>query len=58
MTNTIASAGDTIKDLIEKLETKSKTAIYWLKNNEMIVNPYKFQATVVNRNNKISDEFS
>lgn len=54
--NTIASSKDTIKDLIEKLEAESKAAIDWFKINEMIVNLDKFQAVIVNRNNKMSDE--
>ena len=43
--------------MIEKLEAESKAAIDWFKINEMIVNLDKFQAVIVNRNNKMSDEF-
>ena len=47
----------TFKDLTEKLETERKTATYWFKNNEMIVNPDKFQTINLNRNNKGSNEY-
>ena len=29
----------------------------WFENNQVIVNPDKFQAIIVNRNNKMSDEY-
>ena len=39
------------------METESKTAIDWFKNNEMIVNPDKCQAIIVNRNDKMSAKY-
>ena len=45
------------KGLIEKLETENKTAIDWFKINEMMVSPDKFQTIIVNRNNKMSNEY-
>ena len=42
--NTISTAENTIEKLISTLEQDSQAAIDWFKINEMIVNPYKFQA--------------
>ena len=56
--NTIASAEDTLSALIEKLEAESQTAINWFKNNEMIVNPDKFQAIIINKNRNMDNEYS
>ena len=42
--------------MIEKLGIESKKVINWFKNNQLIVNPDKFQAINVNINNKMSDE--
>ena len=47
--NTNVSAEDAIKDLMEKMETKSKTATECFKNNGMIVNPDKFQTMIVKK---------
>ena len=55
--STIASEEDTIKDLTEKLEKERKAAIDWFKNNEMIVNPDKFQVIILNINNKMSNKY-
>ena len=55
--NTVASAKTTIKDLIENLEAESNIAINWFKNNEMIVNPDKFQALIVNKNKNMKNEY-
>ena len=56
--NTISAVENTIKELISILEKKSKAAIDWFVSNEMIVNPEKFQAIVVKRNNKMKDSYS
>ena len=56
--NTISAAGNTMEELISTLEKESQAAIDWSVSNEMIVNPDKFQAIVVKRNNKIKDSYS
>ena len=38
-----------IPDLIKTLESEYEIAIKWFENNEMIVNPDKFQAIILNR---------
>ena len=50
--NTIIAAERTIENPISTLETESQAAIEWFKLNEMIVNPEKFQATVVKKKPK------
>ena len=47
--NTLSTWGNTISDLINKLETDSNIVIEWFKMNKMIVNPDKFQAIVLNK---------
>ena len=56
--NTIGTAENTIEELISTLEKESQAAIDWFVSNEMIVNPDKFQAIVVKRNNKMKDSYS
>ena len=56
--NTISAAENTIEELISTLEKESQAAIDWFVLNEMIVNPDKFQAIVVKRNNKMKDSYS
>ena len=56
--NTISAAESTIDELISTLEKESQAAIDWFVSNEMIVNPDKFQATAVKRNNKMKDSYS
>ena len=47
---------DIIKDLIEKLEAERKQLYIGSKTIKCrIINPDKFQADIVKRNNKISD---
>ena len=53
--NTIWAAENTNEELINTLEKESQAAIAWLKSNEMIVNPDKFEGTIVERNNKMKD---
>ena len=45
--NTIYADKQNIEELIKVLETQSKNAIDWFKQNDMIVNPDKFQAMVL-----------
>ena len=42
----IYAASNSIEELIKVLEKESKSAIYWFKMNDMIVNPDKFQAMI------------
>ena len=56
--NKISAAENTIQELIRTLEKESQAAIDWFVLNEMIVNPDKFQAIVVKRNNKMKDSYS
>ena len=41
----------TIENLISISQSESETAINWFKDNDMIVNPGKFQATLFNKQN-------
>ena len=56
--NTISAAENTIEKLISTLEQDSQAAIDWFKINEMIVNPDKFQATVVKKNCRMKDSYA
>ena len=56
--NTISAAENTIEELISTLEKENQAAIDWFVSSKMIVNPDKFQATVINRNNKMKDSYS
>ena len=47
--NTITVWASSIRELINILESESEIAINWYENNEMIVNPDKFQAIIINR---------
>jgi len=50
--NTISAFENTLKELINTLEKESNIAIKWLEVNDMIANPDKFQAIIINRNPK------
>ena len=52
--NTISAFANTLKELINTLEKESEIAIEWLEENDMIANPDKFQAIIINRNPKKS----
>ena len=41
-----------MSELLRLLEKESEVAIKWLSNNNMIVNPKKFQANIINRKNR------
>jgi retron-type reverse transcriptase len=45
--NTISTHADSIEELISILQTESEIAIGWFDENEMIVNPDKFQAIII-----------
>ena len=46
------------EELISTLEKEIQAAIDWFVSNKIIVNPEKFQAIVVKRNNKTKDSYS
>ena len=46
--NTISAFANTINELINILQSESEIAISWFQDNEMIVNPDKFQAIIIN----------
>ena len=50
--NTIYTARNSIEELIKVLEKESKSDIDWLKINDMIVKPDKFQARIMNCDKK------
>ena len=50
--NTISAWANSIQELILTLESESETAIKWFRDNEMIVNPDKFQAIIINKHGK------
>ncbi len=54
--NSISAYQNTINELIKVLENESNIAIDWFKSNQMLVNPDKFQAIIINP--KISDNSS
>jgi len=47
--NTISTYAQNIPNLIKILEEDSEIAISWLRENEMIVNPSKFQAIIITK---------
>ena len=46
--NSISAYQNTINELIKVLENESNIAIDWFKSNQMLVNPDKFQAIIIN----------
>ena len=50
--NTIYAAKRDINELLRLLEKESEVAIKWFSDNNMIVNPKKFQAIITNRQNR------
>ena len=47
--NTLSARGETVSKLIETLESESNIAIDWFTKNEMIINPDKFQAIILDK---------
>ena len=47
--NTLSAFAETILELIDILQSGSEIVIDWFKNNKMIVNPDKFQATLLDK---------
>ena len=56
--NTISAAENTVEKLISTLEQDSQAAVNWFKIMEMIVNPDRFQDTVVKKNCRIKDSYA
>ena len=56
--NSISTAAKTIPDLISILEVESTKAIEWFRNNEMIVNPEKFQAIIFKKSQNDTSSFT
>ena len=54
--NNISAVEKTIENLISTLE-EAQAASEWFKMNEMIVNPDKFQAIIINKNSKMKDSY-
>ena len=50
--NTIYAAKRDLNELLRLLEKESEVAIKWFSDNNMIVNPKKFQAIIINRQNR------
>ena len=46
-----------VDGLITKLQKESQNAINWLRSNEMVVNPDKFQPTIINRLRKLKNSY-
>ena len=53
--NTISAFAESIPELIKILESESNIAIDWFKNNDMIVNPDKFHAIIINKNGRFTE---
>ena len=47
--NTVTAVAETIQGLINSLEVNTSNAIEWMKDNDMIANPYKFKAIVLTK---------
>ena len=47
--NTLSAWGETLSKLIGTLESESNIAIDWFTKNEMIINPDKFQAIILDK---------
>ena len=47
--NTIIATCNTLTGLLKTLEQESESAVSWFKQNEIIVNAYKFQAIILNK---------
>ena len=50
--NTIQAAKRDLNELLKLLEKESEVAIKWFSNNNMAVNPKRFQASIINRQNR------
>ena len=50
--STLSMFEETIQNLTALLQTESNTAIEWFQNNNMMVNPGKFQAIIIDKRKK------
>ena len=50
--NTISAWANSIRELINILESESEIAIKWFEDNKMPVNPDKFQSMIINRHGR------
>ena len=50
--NTIQAAKRDLNELLKLLEKESEVAIKWFSNNNMAVNPKRFQESIINRQNR------
>ena len=50
--NTIYAAKRDLNELLRLLKKESEVAIKWFSDNNMIVNPKKYQASIINRQNR------
>ena len=55
---TIAAFANSISELISILEKESANAINWFKQNEMIINPEKSNAIIINKTGRWNDTYS
>ena len=49
--NTISAKASKVEDLIKILQSESELAVKWFRDNNMIVNPDKFQAIILQKGN-------
>ena len=55
---TISAFANTIQELISILEKESQNAIDWFTQNEMIINPDKSKAIIINKNGRWNQTYS
>ena len=55
--NTVSTIGDSLQALLEVLTEKANTAIDWFQLNDMLVNPWKFKAVLLEKNKRNTSEY-
>ena len=55
--NTVSAITDSLQALLEVLTEKANTAIDWLQSNDMIVNPRKLKAILLQKNKRNTSEY-
>ena len=53
--NTVSIASKNMSNLIQTLEKQSEAAVEWLNQNKMIINPNKFQAMLLEKETKTTN---
>ena len=53
--NTISAKSKSKEDLLIILEQESEEAVQWFRQNQMIVNPDKFQCMIMEKKNKLEE---